>query len=499
MRARALLLVCATALAAPAAAAAAGYSLLQAGPSAGFSLRAAGATPIAPRLGIWRLRTAAAAELAPRLRLAGALRGVERERTLVRFTRAGAAVDPLPNTEWWLVAVGAAGLTTPGPGKPVVVVDSGVDASVPTFFGRPNTTMLNPQTTRGIEEDHGTEVSSVIAAPSATLGLVGVYPDAVFDSWDASPFSLLTDTQAILGIQSAAALGPAVINLSWGSFTGDAFVEQAVEAAYKQGSLVVAAAGNERTHGSPPAFPASYPHVLTIGATDENNLVTRFSSASPHLDLVAPGQDIVTADPAAASGFSKVDGTSFASPLVAGVAAWVWTARPSLDNTQLFQLLRRSAIDLGSPGWDPDYGFGIVNLPAALAAPVPASDPQEPNEDVNEVRPGGIFGAAGNPPIAPGSTVARLDASDDPRDVYRVALPIGRKVTVRASTGSVYVSIWGPKTTSVEERAAARKRDLLAAGRATATARGVGSIGYVEVVLAPGTLEAAYRLTVSTR
>jgi subtilisin family serine protease len=501
MRLRFLPFVCAAALIVPAGASGGGFSLVQAKPAAAFSLRAAGGSSIAPRLGIWRLPTAAAERLAPRLRRAGVLTRMQRERVFVSFARASAiaSADPLPDSEWWLVSVGAAGLTTPGPGKPVVIVDSGLDATHPLFVGRPNLTLLNPQTTRGGEEDHGTEVGSVIGAGSAALGMVGVYPDAVLESWDASPFSLITDTEAVLGIEKATSLGPAVINLSWGSFESDSFVEQAVEAAYKGGSLVVAAVGNERGHGSSLAYPASYPHVLSVGATDENDAVTDFSSASPHLDLVAPGQDIVAADPQAAGGFSSVDGTSFAAPLVAGAAAWVWTARPSLDNTQLFQLLRSSATDLGPAGWDPDYGYGLLDLPAALAMPAPSSDPQEPNEDVDEVRPGGVFGTQANPVLRAGALSARVDAVDDPRDVYRIALPAGKRVTVRVSTPGLTLTIWGPRTTSVLEARSARKRDVLARGSLAAAARGTGNVGYVEVGLRPGTREASYKLTVSTR
>ena len=499
MRLRAIPLLCAAALAAPVGASAGTFSLVQARPAANFALRAAGGLSIAPRLGMWRLPSAAAERLAPRLQRAGMLERVQRERTLVVFSRARAFTDPLPDSEWWLVSVGAAGLTSPGPGKPVVVVDSGLDVTHPLFAGRANLTLLNQQTTRGGGEDHGTEVSSLIGAGSAALGMVGVYPDAVLESWDASPFNLITDTAAVLGIQKAASLGPAVINLSWGAFESDPFVEQAVESAFKSGSLIVAAAGNERGHGSTLAYPASYPHVLAVGATDSNNLVAGFSSASPHLDLVAPGAGVTAADPEAPGGFSSVDGTSFASPVVAGAAGWIWTARPTLDNTQLFQLLRSSASDLGTPGWDPDYGYGLLDLPAALAAPTPASDPQEPNEDIGEVRAGGPFGDQANPVLAPGTLSARIDAVDDPRDVYRIALPLRKRITVRVSTPGLLLTIWGPKTGSVLEGRAARKRDMLTSGRLVATARGVGNAGYVEVALAPGTHDLSYKLTVSTR
>ena len=88
-------------------------------------------------------------------------------------------------------------------------------------------------------------------------------------------------------------------------------------------------------------------------------------------------------------------GTSFSTPIVAAAAAWVWTLRPTLDVTQIFDLLRQSARDIGPPGFDSASGFGIVDIPAALAADAPRRDPDEPNDDVDQVKPGALFPTAG--------------------------------------------------------------------------------------------------------
>src|SRR5213078_3402587 len=116
----------------------------------------------------------------------------------------------------------------------------------------------------------------------------------------------------------------------------------------------VASAGNDRQEGSPRSFPASFAHVLTIGATDESNRATFFSSSSPDMDLAAPGQDMIVAVPP--SGYGPADGTSFSAPLVSGAAAAVWTVRPSLTNTQLFEVMRRSARHVGKRGWNRSTG-----------------------------------------------------------------------------------------------------------------------------------------------
>ena len=94
--------------------------------------------------------------------------------------------------------------------------------------------------------------------------------------------------------------------------------------------LVVAAAGNDGETGNALTYPASLPHVLTVAATNQQNEATTFSSRSRFVDIGAPGQDMTVAT-ALDQSWAPEDGTSFAAPLVAGAAAWVWTVRPDLD------------------------------------------------------------------------------------------------------------------------------------------------------------------------
>ena len=124
-------------------------------------------------------------------------------------------------------------------------------------------------------------------------------------------------------------------------------------------------------------------------------------------------------------------------PLVSGAAAAVWTLRPKLTNTQLFEVMRRSARDVGRRGWDRDTGFGILNVPAAIARKAPGADPQEPNEDIYLVRPNGLT-RAGKPPLTNrhrrrASINAQLERHEDPEDVYRLFLPAKGKVVVTVS------------------------------------------------------------------
>jgi Subtilase family len=402
----------------------------------------AGGTELVHELRIWRVPAGAV----DRLRDAGFVRLSEPERVFVDNRAAAVATDPLVPTEWWRSVIGADVFDPPGPGKPVTVVDSGLDVTHPEFASRPNTILMNKQTTTDEEEDHGTEVSSIIAAPNNGVGIIGVYPEAMLREWDASPFGILNEGAAIQGIAAAARAGPGVINLSFGGEEDDPLLQDAVDLAYRLGSLVVAAAGNEGTEGSPKGYPAAYPHVLTVGATNESGRVASFSTIGPTVDLVAPGVNMPVAEPLAqeASGYLDVPGTSFSAPLVAGAAAWVWTIRPDLDNTQLFELMRSSATDIGPPGFDDASGYGLLDIPRALGFRTPRRDPQEPNDQPNEIEPHGLF-ATGTPPLTSAgrlsaSLTASVDRSEDPVDLYRAWAPAHETLHAHVS-GSVAVSI----------------------------------------------------------
>ena len=95
--------------------------------------------------------------------------------------------------------------------------------------------------------------------------------------------------------------------------------------------------------------------------------------------------------------------------------------------------MRRSAVDIGAPGRDDAAGFGLLNVPAALAYPAPVRDPFEPNDDIEFVQPGGLYDNSIPPLTTPAkrsTTVrARLDRAEDPRDVYRVWLPKNGRIT----------------------------------------------------------------------
>jgi len=218
-----------------------------------------------------------------------------------------------------------------------------------------------------------------------------------------------------------------VINLSLGSTSPNELIDGAIAEAVRLGSLVVAASGNSGEEGSPPSYPAVDPHVFTVGATDEADQPAPFSSRSQSVDIAAPGVDIPVAT-ALDMSWAPEDGTSFSSPLVAGAAAWLWTVRPDLDASQVAEILRESARDVGPPGYDTATGYGILDMAAALAAPTPLPDSIEPNDAVTTAA------TLTTRARTTGGTSGRVALFEDPRDVFRVWLPGKKRVTVSAAS-----------------------------------------------------------------
>jgi len=259
------------------------------------------------------------------------------------FGSSAAAAD-VP-AEWWLHAIGADQATPPGPGVPIIVIDGAVDASQPVMNGRPNTTYLDTQRLIGREDFHATAVAALAAAPGSN-DYLGVYPQANLLVWDAGHGPIQIDpSSAVLGISTATQHCPAVINLSFGGRSPTPDLQNAILTAVHNGCLVVAAAGNDGDRGNPVEYPASYPHVFSVGATDQNDAPAVFTSSGDWIDVAAPGMGVTVVVPLSlsSSGVAMEDGTSFSAPLVSAAAAWVWTVRPTLTASQVAQILRDSA------------------------------------------------------------------------------------------------------------------------------------------------------------
>ncbi|HBW34085.1 S8 family serine peptidase [Desulfosporosinus sp. BICA1-9] len=287
-------------------------------------------------------------------------------------------ISPREAEEWGLQAVEAPkvwsmGIT--GKGINVAVVDTGVNASIGDLKG--NLILGYNALTKGTsfvdtvdDNGHGTQVASLIAGNGQGLGLFGVAPEAkilpvkVFDS---SGNGEVQSVQS--GIRWAADHGAKIINLSMGSSTLDAPLQEAVKYAQAKDCLIVAAAGNHLYTEEPNIlYPASLPGVVAVGAMTKNYKIASFSKTGSNLDFIAPGTDILT-DVVGISGVNKLildEGTSMAAPFVSGVAALIWSAHPDWSAQQVASNIKQSAQRLDVSGRSSQFGFGLPNAYRAV-------------------------------------------------------------------------------------------------------------------------------------
>lgn len=280
----------------------------------------------------------------------------------------------------------------------VAVLDTGVDAGHPDLQGAlvSGTTIVSdptsgcdPTSTKD-DNSHGTHVAGIVGATSNNgAGIAGVafgvkvMPVKVLDC---SGLGSLSDVAQ--GMIWAVDHGARIVNLSLGSPFDSATLRSAVTYAVQRNVLVVSAAGNCGTSGNgctsigQVEYPAAYPEVLAVGATDTDDSVTFFSSQNATVDVAAPGRRIVSTTPRYATyqsarggtlTYGAFSGTSQAAPLAAGVAALLLSGEPQLTPAQIIQRLESTSDQLGGAAGtrNDGYGYGRVNaLRAVSAAPV---------------------------------------------------------------------------------------------------------------------------------
>jgi subtilisin family serine protease len=225
------------------------------------------------------------------------------------------------------------------------------------------------------DNGHGTHVAGTIAAVTdneigvagVAWGCASVLPVRVMGSFR-TPEGYVrgtgSDADITTGIRWAADQAADVINLSLGG-SQDSFVwRDAINYAYSKNCVIVAAMGNEYEEGNPTSYPAAYPNVLAVGAVDESGLRASFSNTGRHIDVVAPGVRILSTY--IGGTYRSLNGTSMATPHVAGVAALLKACNRRFSNSQIYNILRNTARELGDGAFNEEYGHGIVDAEAAL-------------------------------------------------------------------------------------------------------------------------------------
>lgn len=156
-----------------------------------------------------------------------------------------------------------------------------------------------------------------------------------------------------------------VINVSLGTSINWGYIEDAVEYAYNNGALIVAAAGN--TGENDIFYPAAYPEVIAVSSIDHQYNLASDSTYGSHIAFAASGVGIWSSGIGnEGSSMEFRSGTSFASPHVTALLALMWSMRPELSGSTIYNILKESVIDLGSTGKDIYYGYGLINAQLAI-------------------------------------------------------------------------------------------------------------------------------------
>ncbi len=210
--------------------------------------------------------------------------------------------------------------------------------------------------------NHGTHVAGIIAAvANNSIGIAGIAKVSILSERVMNSDGDGTSFDVVEGINHAVAHGAKIINLSLGG--GRTSLESdACQNAWDNGCIIVAAAGND--YGGPVSYPAAYPTVIAVSATDSNDNLSNFSSVGSEVELSAPGVSILST--IKNNQYETESGTSMAAPHVAGVAALVWSANPGFTNEEVRKVLQDSADDLGPSGRDDNFGYGRVNAYKAI-------------------------------------------------------------------------------------------------------------------------------------
>jgi subtilisin family serine protease len=275
--------------------------------------------------------------------------------------------DPYVGSEWHLTKIGAPGAwdASTGSGVTIAILDTGVDSTHPDLATRmvPGWNFYDNNSNTADVYGHGTKVAGAAAAASnnglgvaSVAGNARIMPIRISDTSGIGYWSMVAQ-----GLTYAADHGARVANVSY-SVAGSATVQTAAKYMKDKGGLVFVSAGNTGAVDS--SAPTST--MIPVSATDGNDAMASWSTYGAFVALSAPGVSIYTTT--SGGGYGAVNGTSFSSPVAAGVAALVMSERSSLTSSQVESVLFSTAVDLGAAGRDAYYGYGRVNAQAAVQA-----------------------------------------------------------------------------------------------------------------------------------
>ncbi|MBI5375383.1 MAG: S8 family serine peptidase [Candidatus Schekmanbacteria bacterium] len=273
--------------------------------------------------------------------------------------------------QWALQKIGAEkawDITTGRPDVIVAVIDTGVELTHPDLKANliAGYDFANDDKDPSDDNGHGTAVAGIIGAVGNNKeGVSGV-------SWNSSLMPLKVISASGEGTYSdtaeaiiyAADNKARVINLSLGGYGYSQLLNDAVDYAYSSNCVLIAAAGNEGT--DEPLYPAAYPNVIGVAATDQSDKAWSLSNHGDYIKLSAPGVDIFSTNEE--QSYGSFNGTSLSSAIVSGTAALTLSKNINLSNVQVAEILSDSSMDLGEKGYDDIYGSGRLDIEKAMTA-----------------------------------------------------------------------------------------------------------------------------------
>ncbi|MES9524972.1 S8 family serine peptidase [Streptomyces capoamus] len=295
-----------------------------------------------------------------------------------------AVADDVQSKQWYLGPMQAEQMwkVSTGKGVKVAVIDSGVNANTSSLKGQVLTGEVPDSVAYRATKDydgHGTTIAELIAGTGAGGGLKGLAPGAKivpyrvkFEDLKGGAGELNKTPEPADAIRAAADTDVKIINMSFGAQGPSSREEEAVQYAASKGKLLIAAVGNDgRKAGASIGYPAAYPYVIGVAASDESGTVSKFSSSGNYVDFAAPGQDFPGwCDASFRSYCDDMNGTSSATAITSASAALIWSAHPDWTVNQV----TRALVDTAGRKWaknDPSryLGYGTIRPRLVLANP----------------------------------------------------------------------------------------------------------------------------------
>jgi thermitase len=343
--------------------------------------------------------------------------------------------DPL-YPSWFLQKINAPqawSMSTGSSSVVIAILDTGVDATHPDLVSKivPGRNIYNNNTDTTDINGHGTAVAGVAGASSNNgIGISSVaWNCLIMPVRISDPTGMASASSIASGLSWAADHGARVANISY-YVTGIKTISSAARYFQGKGGVVVTAAGNYGVLESAP----DDPYMLAVGATDPQDVLYTYSNRGNNLDLVAPGNNTTTL---IGGQYGAGGGTSFASPVVAGVAALVLSVNQSQTAAEVTYILKQNADDLGAVGWDTTYGSGRVNAANAVSAAlgsVGTADTVPPSVNITSPEMGQRVG---------GTTSVQVQATDNVR-VARNELYVDG-VLVATSATAPFTTKWNSR------------------------------------------------------